>query len=313
MQRTLKQSVEFSGVGLHSGRPVRMVLHPARPDHGIVFVRSDITDRNNVIPALYDYVVDTKLCTVIGNEAGARVGTIEHLMAALRGCGVDNVLVEIDGPEVPVMDGSSAAFVNDMQEAGFAVQDKPRRAIRILKEVTLEKDGKKVSLKPGHVSTFIGEIEFDHPAIRNQRREITLVNGNFCHDLANSRTFGFAHEVEALRKMGLAKGGSLENAIVLDDEKVLNEGGLRHEDEFIRHKLLDAIGDTALAGGPIIGTYEGEKMGHEMTNLLLHKLFETKGAWTYEDSYMDGYDVPKETAAVITKRAAAAPRVAISR
>ena len=287
MQRTLKHKIDFEGIGLHSGKIVKMTVYPAVADHGIVFVRSDITDKNNVIPAKYDHVVDTKLCTVIGNEAGATVGTIEHLMAAFRGCGIDNALVEIDSPEVPVMDGSSSAFVAAFDDVGLAVQDKPRRAIRILKEVTIEKDGKRATLRPGSVSTFIGEIDFDHPAIGKQRHEVTLLNGNFRHDIADARTFGFKHEVEMLRSMGLAQGGSLDNAIVLDEASVLNEDGLRFEDEFIRHKVLDAIGDTALAGGPIIGTYEGEKIGHELTNLLLRKLFATEGAWVYEDVYLD--------------------------
>jgi UDP-3-O-[3-hydroxymyristoyl] N-acetylglucosamine deacetylase len=287
MQRTLKQTINFEGIGLHSGKIVKMSVYPAMADHGIVFVRSDITDKNNVIPAKYDHVVDTKLCTVIGNDAGAIVGTIEHLMAAFAGCGIDNALVEIDSPEVPVMDGSSSAFVEAFDDAGLEIQEKPRRAIRILKEVSIEKDGKRASLRPGNLSTFIGEIDFDHPSIGKQRYEVTLLNGNFRHDIAEARTFGFKHEVEMLRQMGLAQGGSLDNAIVLDETKVLNKDGLRFENEFIRHKVLDAIGDTALAGGPIIGTYEGEKLGHELTNLLLRELFKNDDAWTYEDSYID--------------------------
>lgn len=288
MQRTLKTKIAFEGIGLHSGKTVNMTVYPAMADHGVVFVRSDITDRNNVIPAKYDHVVDTKLCTVIGNDAGVTIGTIEHLMAALAGCGIDNALVEIDGPEVPVMDGSSAAFVEAIGDTGLTVQDKPRRTVRVLKDISVEKDGKRVSLKPGAIPTFIGEIDFDHPSIGKQRHEIQLLNGNFRHDIAGARTFGFKHEVDMLRKMGLAQGGSLDNAIVLDETSVLNKGGLRYEDEFIRHKVLDAIGDMALAGGPVIGTYEGEKMGHEMTNLLLRALFADDSAWRYEDSYIDG-------------------------
>ncbi len=288
MQRTLKHKIAFEGIGLHSGKIVKMSIYPAIADHGIVFVRSDITDKNNVIPAKYDHVVDTKLCTVIGNKAGAIVGTIEHLMAAFAGCGIDNALVEIDSAEVPVMDGSSSAFVAAFDNTGFEIQEKPRRAIRILQEVTVEKDGKRASLRPGSIPTFIGEIDFDHPSIGKQRHEIQLLNGNFRHDIADARTFGFKHEVEMLRQMGLAQGGSLDNAIVLDETGVMNKGGLRFENEFIRHKVLDAIGDTALAGGPVIGIYEGSKIGHELTNLLLHKLFATEGAWAYEDSYIDG-------------------------
>ncbi|MCB9988584.1 MAG: UDP-3-O-acyl-N-acetylglucosamine deacetylase [Rhodospirillales bacterium] len=283
MQQTLQKSVTFKGIGLHSGAEVIMTMRPAGEDAGICFVRTDVADRDNHIPALWDRVVDTRLCTVIGNEAGVTVGTVEHLMAALRGCGVDNVIIELDGPEVPIMDGSSAPFIEKIDEAGIRKLAKMRTAIKVLKEIKVEQDGKTVSLTPGDVPSFVGEIEFDHPAIGHQHQQIKLVNGNFRHNFANARTFGFVEEVEALRKHGLALGGSLENAIVLDRDKIMNEDGLRHEDEFIRHKLLDAIGDLYLAGAPIIGTYEGTKGGHAMNNALLHKLFADKEAWTLVD------------------------------
>lgn len=272
MQHTLKTSIALSGIGLHSGKPIQLVLHPAAPDHGIVFVRTD-RDGNNRIPALWDHVVDTRLCTVIGNKDSAIVGTIEHLMAALRGCGIDNALIEIDGPEVPAMDGSSKPFVDLIEKAGIAAQSAPRRAIHILKDITIEQDGKAVSLSPAEEFIFAGEIEFDHPQIGYQRYEMKLLNGNFKHDLADCRTFGFAHEVEMMRQAGLALGGSFDNAIVLDKAAVMNPGGLRHGDEFIRHKLLDAIGDLYLAGMPILGAYEGVKAGHALNNQLLRKLF----------------------------------------
>lgn len=283
MQHTLKTDITLRGTGLHSGASVTMTLKPAPAGHGIVFVRNDVTDRDNLIPALWDCVVDTRLCTVIGNKAGVTVGTIEHLMAAFRGCGVDNALVELDGSEVPVMDGSSSSFVALIDSAGLAAQDAPRRAIRVLKTVEVEEDGKTVRLSPADDSVFSGEIEFSHPAIGRQAREVKLLNGNFRHDLADARTFGFLHEVEAMRRHGLARGGSLDNAIVLDGDGIMNPGGLRFEDEFIRHKLLDAVGDLYLAGGPILGCYEGRKGGHALNNAILRKLFATEGAWAFAD------------------------------
>ena len=283
MQHTLKTDIRINGVGLHSGLPVTLTIKPAPADHGIVFVRTDVRAAHADIPALWNYVVDTRLCTVIGNAHGANVGTIEHLMAALRGCHIDNALVELDGPEVPVMDGSSAPFVVALDEAGMQIQAAPRRAIRVLKEIIVEENGKRVCLSPGVGSSFSGQIEFNHPAIGKQFFTTCLVNGNFRHELAQARTFGFAEEVAALRASGLALGGSLENAIVLDRDYVMNAGGLRFADEFIRHKLLDAVGDLYLAGGPIIGAYEGFRAGHAMNNAVLRQLFATPDAWVRAD------------------------------
>lgn len=287
MQHTLLNSLTINGIGLHSGANVTMTMHPAPADHGIVFVRTDARATDRAIPARWDKVVDTRLCTVIGNEQGLVVGTIEHLMAALRGCGIDNLLIEIDGPEVPVMDGSAAPFVERIDEVGVAVQSAPRRAIKILKEIIVEQDGKRVRLTPAKGSIFSGQIDFRHPVIGNQFFETSLVNGNFRHDLAEARTFGFAEEVEAMRALGLARGGSLDNAIVLDQGRVLNKDGLRFNNEFIRHKLLDAIGDLFLAGGPIIGAYEGFKAGHAINNEVLKALFATKDAWARVDQFME--------------------------
>ena len=286
MQHTLKNTVVMSGIGLHSGAHVTMRLIPAGVDHGIVFVRTD-RGGDNFIPARWDHVVDTRLCTMIGNAAGATVGTIEHLMAALRGCGVDNLRIEINGPEVPVMDGSSAPFIEKIDEAGIQLLVAPRRGIKVLQEVIVEEEGKRVRLSPSTGSVFAGQIDFRHPVIGNQFYETRLVNGNFRHELSTARTFGFVEEVEALRAAGLARGGSMDNAIVLDKGRVLNESGLRYSDEFIRHKLLDAVGDLFLAGGPIIGAYEGFRAGHALNNAILHKLFTTKGAWKPVDLFMD--------------------------
>lgn len=293
MQQTIRTSIAVSGTGLHSGKPIHLALHPAPAGHGIVFVRTDIK-QNNLIPATWDRVTDTRLCTVISNESGASVGTIEHLMAALRGCGIDNIRIELNGPEVPAMDGSSKPFVELIEKAGIAPQSAPRCAIRILKEVTVEEEGKSASLSPAEEFIFAGEIDFSHPEIGYQRYEIKLLNGNFKHDLAEARTFGFSHEVEAMRKAGLALGGSLDNAIVLDQESILNPGGLRYSDEFIRHKLLDAIGDLYLAGAPILGAYEGVKPGHALNNALLRKLFATKDA--YEVIELQDIQLPKAPA-----------------
>ncbi|MBU0860175.1 MAG: UDP-3-O-acyl-N-acetylglucosamine deacetylase [Alphaproteobacteria bacterium] len=304
MQHTIKNTITITGIGLHSGATVNMRLVPAMADHGIVFVRTDRTG-DNVIPARWDFVVDTRLCTVIGNAAGATVGTIEHLMAALRGCGIDNIRVEIDAPEVPVMDGSSAPFVEKIDEVGIQVQAAPRRAIKILQEVVVEEAGKRVRLSPGRGSQFAGQIDFHHPVIGNQFYETRLVNGNFRHELSNARTFGFLEEVEALRAAGLARGGSTDNAIVLDQGRVLNEGGLRFSDEFIRHKLLDAVGDLFLAGGPILGAYEGFRAGHALNNAILHKLFTTKGAWKPVDLFMDEETETQDKILIATSRAGA--------
>ncbi len=279
MQKTLTSPVTLTGIGLHSGSDITMTLRPAPENSGVVFQRVDVTDCDNVIPARWDNVVDTRLCTVIGNRDGVRVGTIEHLMSALRGLGIDNVLVEIDAEEVPVMDGSAMPFIKLIEQAGVTGQSAPRRSIKVLKEVTVEQDGKTATLSPSQGSVFGGAIDFNHPSIGLQRFETELVNGNFKHDIAQARTFGFLHEVEWMRSQGLARGGSLDNAIVLDEDTIMNTEGLRYRDEFIRHKLLDAIGDLYLAGAPIIGSYDGYKAGHELNNKLLRQLFATEGAW----------------------------------
>ncbi len=280
-QQTLRNVGALTGIGLHSGRYITMNIHPAEPDHGIVFVRTDLQVGNNAIPARWDYVADTRMCTVIANEQGASVGTIEHLMSALRGCGIDNALIEIDGSEVPAMDGSAMPFVSMIEEVGVAAQDAPRRMIRVLKEVSIEKDGKMVTLKPDNVSTFEGEIDFDHKKIGKQHFTTQLINGNFKHDIACARTFGFKWDAEWLRAQGLGLGASLDNAIVLDEDSILNEKGLRFNDEFIRHKLLDAIGDLYLAGGQILGRYSADKGGHQINNEILHELFSDSTNWEY--------------------------------
>lgn len=278
-QKTLAKQVDLNGVGVHSGLPVHVCLKPAQQGTGIIFVRTDIKDQPNVIPALWSYVVDTRLCTLLANNAGVKIGTIEHLMAALRGADVSNVIIEIDGPEVPIMDGSSAAFIEAIDSVGVVEQEAPVYAIKVLEPIEVRDGDKYVRLMPSDQETYSGTIIYENQVIGHQSYEMTFVNGNFRHELADSRTFGLFEEVDALRSMGLAKGGSLENAIVVTKDSVMNPEGLRHEDEFIRHKLLDAVGDLYLAGAPVIAAYEGVRLSHGMNNALLRTLFARPQSW----------------------------------
>ncbi|MGZ9106043.1 MAG: UDP-3-O-acyl-N-acetylglucosamine deacetylase [Rhodoplanes sp.] len=278
-QKTLRSSVHCTGVGLHSGRKVTMTLKPAEPNAGVTFVRADI---GVAIPGRWDHVVDTRLCTVVGNRDGVTIGTIEHLMAALSGLNVDNVIVEVDGPELPVMDGSSAPFVFLIECAGLLEQACARRAIRILKPVSATEDGWTVSLVPGNGFSVGVEIDYGRSAVGRQSLAMDLVGGAFKKELARARTFGFLDEVQELRAAGLARGGSLDNAIVISGDCILNEEGLRYPDEFVRHKMLDAVGDLYLAGAPIIGHFSGVRSGHAGNNRLLRTLFARPDAWTWD-------------------------------
>lgn len=286
-QHTLKSAISCSGVGLHSGTKVSLTLRSAAPDTGIVFRRTDIGGSGAAVAASWQNVVDTRLCTTVGNDAGVTVATIEHLMAALAGCGIDNAIVEIDGPEVPVMDGSSAPFVFLIECAGTLEQDRPRRAIRIEKPVRVEGGDWVAALRPGDGFSVAFEIDFDSPVVSRQSFAIGLINGTFKRELARARTFGFLHEVEALWELGLAKGGSLENAVVVSDDKILNEDGLRFDDEFVRHKMLDAVGDLYLAGAPLIGHFHGICSGHAANNGLLRAVFADPSNWSYVDLRAD--------------------------
>jgi UDP-3-O-[3-hydroxymyristoyl] N-acetylglucosamine deacetylase len=287
LQQTLKNAIHCTGVGLHSGKSVTMRLHPAPAGTGISFVRTDL-DRGTVIPARWDNVVDTRLCTVVGTADGTTVGTVEHLMAALAGCGIDNAVVELDGPEVPIMDGSSAPFVFLIDCAGTQVQNRPRRLLRILKTVCVEDGAKSALLSPSPVPICSFEIEFDSAAVRRQVGHVHLDPSGFKRELARARTFGFLHEVDLMRRNGLARGGSLDNAVVISGDRVLNEGGLRFRDEFVRHKMLDSVGDLYLAGGPILGHFHGVRSGHALNNRLLHTLFADpeSHAWEEENEEM---------------------------
>lgn len=278
-QHTLKQVSTVSGIGVHSGAPATLTIHPAPAGSGIVFVRSDIQDRDNVIPARWDHVADTRLCTVIANKAGATVSTIEHLMSAFAALGVDNARVEIDGPETPIMDGSAQPFINAIDRAGLARQKAPRTVLVIKKTISIKDGDKEAILSPADGQYFGFEIEFDNALIGRQKYLLQLKENSFRGDIAAARTFGFLHEVEMLRKIGLARGGSLDNAIVIDGDTVMNPDGLRFKNEFVRHKILDAVGDIYLAGAQMIGHYNGIKAGHAMNNKVLHALFADPSAY----------------------------------
>ena len=282
MQTTLRSAVTFQGVGLHSGRPARMTIRPASAEHGIWFKRTDIRLGDTLVPARWDAVEVTPLCTRIVNGAGVSVSTIEHVMAALSGCGVHNALIELDGPEVPIMDGSAAPFVRAILERGTRALRAPVYAIEILKPVSVLTDKGWASLSParsGNGLTMDFHIAFEDDAIGTLERSLDLANGAFVRELCDSRTFCRQSDVDAMQANGLALGGTYENAVVVDGDKVLSPGGLRHEDEAVRHKMLDALGDLYTAGAPIIGHYEGHKAGHAMTNMLLRELFSTPDAY----------------------------------
>lgn len=279
LQTTIAAPATVEGVGLHSGLPVLMTLVPAEADTGIVFVRTDLDGAE--VPARWDRVTDTMLCTRITGDEGVDVGTVEHLMAALAGCRIDNLRVELNGPEVPIMDGSSEAFVQVIDNTGIRELDTERRAIKILKTVEIEQDGKLARLEPASRFEVNFEIDFDHDAIGRQEHGLTFVNGAFRSQISRARTFGFLHEVEHLQKLGLARGGSLDNAIVVDKDGVMNDGGLRFDDEFVRHKILDSVGDLYLAGAPILGRFHGVRAGHALNNSLLHALFADPEAWEF--------------------------------
>jgi UDP-3-O-[3-hydroxymyristoyl] N-acetylglucosamine deacetylase len=280
MQTTLKGAVEVRGVGLHSGSGVRMRLAPAPVNHGVIFIRTDMGGAE--VPALWNRVVDTRLSTVLEDAVTrARVGTVEHLMAALAGVGVDNARVYLDGPEVPVMDGSSAPFVEAIETVGLARQGAARRYIQVRKPVRVSGGaGQAAMLAPAEAAHFACSIDFAHPAIGRQDAALTLTPAAFRAEVASARTFGFACEVEAMRAAGLARGGSLENAVVFGNSGPLNPEGLRAPDECARHKLLDAVGDMALAGTPMLAAYTAERPSHGLNNALLAALFADRSAWT---------------------------------
>lgn len=271
-QKTLKSAISCTGIGLHSGEKVTMTLHPANPGFGIVFRRSDLSGEGVEIPAAHDAVVDTRLCTTIGAQ-GKTIGTVEHLMAALAGMGIDNALIEVGGTEVPVMDGSAAPFLFLIECAGVVEQDAPRKAIRVLKSVSIVDGDKSACLEPAKGFSLDYQIDFSNPVIGRQSMTVSLTDGVFKDEIARARTFGFLHEAEALWAAGLAKGASLDNAVVVSGDRIMNEDGLRFDDECVRHKILDAVGDLYMAGAPILGHYMGDRASHALNNKVLRALF----------------------------------------
>ncbi|WP_084503237.1 UDP-3-O-acyl-N-acetylglucosamine deacetylase [Desulfatirhabdium butyrativorans] len=277
IQRTLAKAVDFSGLGVHSGRTVHVRIRPAPVNHGVKFLRTDIADATP-IPARFNLVVDTSLATVIGYD-GIIVSTIEHLMASLSGLSIDNALIELDNYELPIMDGSAGPFTRVLQSAGTIEQGKPRLAFVMLKPIQIEENGKSVAVYPCTHYRLTCTIRYDHPLIAEQTCSVDLNEKVFSEEICNARTFGFLHEVEGMQKMGLARGGSLDNAIVIDKDGVLNPGGLRYPDEFVRHKLLDCIGDFSLMGLTILGHVVTRCSGHAFNQRFLQHLFAEKTSW----------------------------------
>ena len=278
-QRTLKASVRATGVGLHTGEKVTMVMRPAPIDTGVVFCRSDLPG-NPAIPAHALNVGNTTMATVIEKD-GARVSTVEHLMSAMFGLGIDNAFVDVSAEEVPIMDGSAGTFVFLIQSAGIVEQQAPKKYLRVLKTIALEKGDKKVRLEPFNGFKVGFTIEFSHPVFEaaHSTVEVDFAQVSFVREVARARTFGFTQDVEMMRSKGLGRGGSLDNALVIDDFRVLNVDGLRMDDEFVMHKALDAVGDLYMLGRPLIGAFHGHKSGHELNNLLVRKLLADTSAW----------------------------------
>ena len=281
-QKTLLRTMNCVGIALHSGEKVSLTLRPAEANTGIIFRRTDIPGSKE-IAASWENVVDTRMCTTIGNQDGVTISTVEHLMAALAGCHVDNVYVDVNGPEVPVMDGSAQPFVFLIECASLQEQDAPRQVIKILKPIRVEIGDKMAELVPRDTFSVGFEIDFDCEIVAKQSITVTMINGTFKKEVARARTFGFMHEVEQLQAAGLGLGGSLDNAVIVEDDKVLNEDGLRYDDEFVRHKVLDAVGDLYLSGGMIMGSFKGVRSGHTLTNQLLRARFADQSAWRYVD------------------------------
>ncbi|MCW8861521.1 MAG: UDP-3-O-acyl-N-acetylglucosamine deacetylase [Rhodospirillales bacterium] len=279
-QKTLKTSISCTGISLHSGEKVSMNLCPAGIDHGIKFKRTDIAGGGSIIPARWDHVVDTRLNTTLGNDDGVTVSTVEHLMSALAGSNIDNALIEINGPEVPIMDGSAAPFMFLVECAGVVEQRSERRAIRIEKPIRVTDGDIFAEFIPDDGFVIDFAIDYSGTVIDRQEVSVPMAAGAFNNDVARARTFGFLSEVEQLRAAGLARGGSLDNAIVISGDEVMNEDGLRYDDEFVRHKVLDAVGDLYLAGAPIVGRFRGECSGHTLNNRLLRAMFADTEAWS---------------------------------
>lgn len=284
MQTTIAQTVRCAGIGVHTGRRASLELRPAPAGHGVVFERTDLAISDRLIPARGDLVTETQLETRLDNGAGATVSTVEHLLAAVAGKEVDNLLIRIDGPEIPIMDGSSSVFCSLLRDAGITTLRQARRRMRILETVEVRHGAKWARLSPttGRYLTMSARIDFPNPVIGVQTVALRFSPGVFAREIAFARTFGFLHEVDYLRSKGLAQGGSLDNAVVIAGDAVMNPEGLRAEDEFVRHKVLDAVGDLSLLGGAVAGVYEANQPGHAINNALVRRLLETPEAWCWE-------------------------------
>ena len=295
-QRTLKSSVRATGVGLHSGAKVTVMLRPAQPGTGIIFRRIDLP-RPIDVPAQAALVSDARLCSTLERD-GARVATVEHLMSAFAGLGIDNAYVDITGPEVPIMDGSAGPFVFLIQSAGIEEQAAPKRFIRMRRAVQVGDAGKWARLEPYEGFRLSFSIDFEHPVLERSSQSTTVdfAETSYVKEVARARTFGFMQDVETLRSDGLALGGSLENAIVMDEYRVLNADGLRYDDEFVKHKVLDAIGDLYLIGHPIVGAFSAHKSGHALNNQLVRAVLDQQDAWDWVT-----YEHPDEAPAALTR------------
>ncbi|NDU80258.1 MAG: UDP-3-O-acyl-N-acetylglucosamine deacetylase [Ferrovum sp.] len=291
LQRTLAQKIQTTGIGLHSGLKVDLVIHPAGGGHGVVFVRTDLPGSPR-IPAQATLVTDTKMCTVL-EDGGAKVGTVEHLMSALSGLGIDNVLIEVSAPEVPIMDGSSGPFIYLLQSAGIVEQDVPKRYIEILSPIDVVEGEKWARFEPHYGFKITYEGQFKHPVFERMSSAVTMdfATTSYVKEVSRARTFGFTRDVEMLRNQGLALGGSLDNAIVMDDYRVLNLEGLRYPDEFLRHKILDALGDLYLLGHPLIGSFTGHLSGHALNNMAARELLNHPERWRFV-SFSESKPVP---------------------
>lgn len=308
MQATLATVARFAGAGLHSGAPARLTIRPAGPDHGITFRRTDLDGAP--IPARWDHVKISPLCTLLEGADGSTVSTVEHVMAALSGTGIHNAAIEVDGPEVPILDGSAAPFVAGILDAGISISDAPLRAIRVLRTVEVHEGAGFARLSPADRLEMRFAIEFSDRVIGHQEKSLDLANGAFVRELMDSRTFCRQADVEAMKASGLALGGTYFNAVVVDDDRVLSPGGLRHPDEAVRHKMLDAVGDLALAGAPLLARYTGHRAGHAMTNRLLRALFAAPDAWEWVTCTPD-CERRLPGAGVVLPRRIAAPQAAL--
>jgi UDP-3-O-[3-hydroxymyristoyl] N-acetylglucosamine deacetylase len=281
-QKTIKESIQLEGVGLHNGIKVNLSLHSAEANSGILFKRMDVDNPKNIIEASYKNVSSSALCTKIKNSYGVSVSTIEHLMAAFYGEGIDNVLVEVDAPEIPIMDGSAFDFVEAIRSVGTQEQNYSKKFIKVLKKVEVKDAGKYISIEPLMKDLIIDfEIIYKNPLIRTRRKEFKLSNGNL-NSIYNSRTFCLYEDIDQIKSQGLAKGGSLENAIVVMENKILNEGGLRNRHEFVDHKILDCLGDLMLLGHRVFGHIKTSQGGHQLTHALLREFFSNKTNWEFE-------------------------------